>query len=93
MPRNIKKDPESAAKFKKKCQEYNLHTALILTETEEYEKYAGADLEEFYRSLGLEVIHRPIADFTIPNQPDMIQNIKVNIFKISFDLLQFLFIK
>lgn len=77
MPRNIKKDPASAEKFRLKCKEYNLNTALILTETEEYIKYAGADLEEFYRSLGLEIIHRPIADFTIPNQPDMIQNIKV----------------
>eukprot|EP01036_Dinobryon_divergens_P029311 gene29311-38385_t len=76
MPRNIKKDPDSANKFRKKCTENNLHTVLILTETEEYEKYAGADLEEFYRSLKLEIIHRPIADFTIPNQPDMIQNIK-----------------
>jgi len=76
MPRNIKKDPASAEKFRLKCKEYNLNTALILTETEEYIKYAGADLEDFYRSLGLEIIHRPIADFTIPNQPDMIQNIK-----------------
>lgn len=77
MPRNIKTDPDSAKRFVSKCKEFHLHTVLILTEKEEYEKYAGADLEEFYNSLGLEVIHRPIADFTIPNQPDMIQNIKV----------------
>ena len=77
MPRNIKTDPDSAKRFVSKCKDFHLHTVLILTEKEEYEKYAGADLEEFYKSLGLEVIHRPIADFTIPNQPDMIQNIKV----------------
>lgn len=82
MPRNIKKDPANAEKFRLKCKEYNLNIALILTETEEYIKYAGADLEDFYKSLGLEIIHRPIADFTIPNQPDMIQNIKVTVLKV-----------
>ena len=41
---------------------------LILAETKEYEKYAGKDLEEFYRSLGLEILHHPIADFSVPEQ-------------------------
>ena len=75
---------DSASKFRKKCVDFNLHTVLILTETKEYEKYAGADLEEFYWSLGLEIIHRPIADFTIPNQPDMIKNIKVHFFLLTY---------
>lgn len=41
-------------------------------------KYAGADLEAFYKSLGIDVIHRPIVDFTVPEQEDMIKNIKVS---------------
>lgn len=53
-----------------------LHTVLVLTESEEYVKYAGADLEAFYRSLGLEVIHRPIIDFSLPEKTDLIQDIK-----------------
>ena len=64
-------------KFIEKVRANNLSVVLILTESKEYEKYAGADLEEFYRSIPLEIIHRPIPDFTVPNQPDMIQNIKV----------------
>lgn len=55
---------------------HSLHTVLILAETEEYAKYAGADLEAFYGSLGLEVIHRPIIDFSLPQQPDLIEDIK-----------------
>ena len=47
---------------------HKLHTVLILAETKEYEKFAGKDLEEFYRSLGLEVLHHPIADFSVPEQ-------------------------
>mmetsp|Transcript_9709 Transcript_9709/g.9790 ORF Transcript_9709/g.9790 Transcript_9709/m.9790 type:complete len:428 (+) Transcript_9709:114-1397(+) len=76
MPRDLKSNPESGEKFRLKAQENKLHTVLILTEKKEYDKYAGADLEEFYRSLGLEIINRPIPDFCIPDQPDMIANIK-----------------
>eukprot|EP01038_Epipyxis_sp_PR26KG_P004526 gene4526-6391_t len=76
MPRNLDKDEDSADKFQEKVAFYKLNTVLILTETEEYSKYAGQDLEEFYRSIPLEIIHRPIADFKIPNHPDMVANIK-----------------
>lgn len=51
-------------------REYELATVLILTETKEYEEYAGANLEEFYSGLGLEIIHRPIIDFSLPEQAD-----------------------
>lgn len=53
-----------------------LNTVMVLTETDEYQKYAGGNLEEFYTSLGLEVIHRPIVDFSLPDQSDLIQDIK-----------------
>eukprot|EP01035_Chromulina_nebulosa_P036766 gene36766-49572_t len=76
MPRNIKTSPDSAAKFKEKKEKYSLDTALILTEKEEYAKYAGADLEAFYKSIGINVINRPIADFGIPDQTDIIKDIK-----------------
>lgn len=52
-----------------KVKHNKLDTVLILAETKEYETYAGGDLEEFYRSCGLRIIHRPIADYNIPNQP------------------------
>lgn len=76
MPRDLKTNPKMGPKFIEKVRANNLGVVLILTESKEYEKYAGADLEEFYRSIPLEIIHRPIPDFTVPNQPDMIQNIK-----------------
>lgn len=49
----------------------------MLLEKEEYAKYAGADLEAFYKSIGINVINRPIADFGIPDQTDIIKDIKV----------------
>ena len=58
-------------------RENNLNTVLILAETYEYEIYAGGDIEAFYRSIGLEVIHRPIVDFSLPDQPGLIADIKV----------------
>lgn len=55
MPRNIKENPASAEAFRRMVRKNDLHTVLILTEKKEYEKYAGADLEQFYLSIGLEV--------------------------------------
>ena len=77
MPRDLKKNPQNGEKFKQKVVQNELSTVLILTEQIEYEKYAGADLEDFYRSIPLEIINRPIKDFSIPNQTEMIDNIKV----------------
>ena len=78
MPRNIKAEPESesAKTFRNNAKAYNLHTVLVLTEANEFQKYAGADLLEFYATLKLEVIHRPIVDFSIPEQRDMIRDIQ-----------------
>ena len=55
----------------------NLRYSLSYTEKEEYAKYAGADLEAFYKSIGINVINRPIVDFGIPDQKDIISDIKV----------------
>ena len=60
MPRDIAKNPAAADAFRAKALENQVHTAFILTETGEYQKYAGADLEDFYRSIGMEIVHRPI---------------------------------
>ena len=76
MPRNITRDPAAARRFADSARANALHTVLVLTETHEYVKYAGADLESFYASLGLEVIHRPIPDFSLPNHPAMVDNVR-----------------
>jgi len=78
MPRNVKADPESesALTFRNNAKAYKLHTVLVLTESNEFQKYAGADLLEFYAKLKLEVIHRPIVDFSIPEQHEMVSAIR-----------------
>lgn len=54
----------------------NLNTVMILAETKEYEKYAHADLEAFYKSCGLEILHKPFADYSVPNHEDIVQDVK-----------------
>lgn len=76
MPRDITKDPEAAKNFSQKVKVNKLNTVLILTESHEFIKYAGAALDAFYKTLGLEVIQRPIIDYTIPNQADILADIK-----------------
>ena len=76
MPRKIHEDPAAAERFKAKVAQNRLDTVLILTESKEYEQYAGADLEAFYRSLGLEIIHRPIVDFSLPDYPMIVADIE-----------------
>ena len=76
MPRNLKDDPKAGQAFAAKVKKHNLHSVLVLAETKEYQKYAGEDLEGFYKSLGINVIHRPMPDFSVPNETDMVQDIK-----------------
>ena len=76
MPRDLNTSNENKNNFVLKIKQYSINCILILTESSEFIKYAGTDLERFYVNLGLEVIHRPIPDFLIPKQPDMIRNIK-----------------
>ena len=77
MPRDLKTNPAMGSRFKEKCTRYNLSTVLILTESDEFQKYAGADLEEFYKSIPINIIHRPIVDFSLPAFPDIVKDIKV----------------
>ena len=76
MPRKIHADPSAAKRFADKVAANKLDTVLILTETKEYEQYAGADLEAFYRSLNLEIIHRPIVDFSLPDYPMIVADVE-----------------
>ena len=48
--------------FKK--QEIDL--VVVLTEKQEYLVYSGRDLPEVYRSHGLQALHVPVPDFSIP---------------------------
>eukprot|EP01036_Dinobryon_divergens_P039475 gene39475-52036_t len=83
MPRDLVNHPENAKEFQTKTQEYNLHTVVVLAESMEYDKYAGTDIEVFYSSLGLEAICRPFEDFSIPDQPHMMANIKDVLWRLS----------
>jgi len=67
----------SAENFKLKCKFNNLSSVVILTQEEEYMKYAGGDLEAFYRSIPLEIITRPITDFSIPTLDRLVITVKV----------------
>lgn len=76
MPRDIKTKPEMAEAFRQKVLKNKLHTVMVLTEPAEYQKYAGSDLEEFYGSLNLNVMSRPIPDFNIPKEGELVQDVK-----------------
>jgi hypothetical protein len=76
MPRDLITHPENAEAFETKVKQYSLHAAMVLTEPQEYHKYAGSDLETFYESLGIQFMSRPIPDFNIPQEEALIQNIK-----------------
>ena len=67
---------ENADRLRRKISSHAIHTILLLTETNEFQKYSGLDILEFYETFGLEVIHRPIVDFSIPEQKDMIRDIQ-----------------
>lgn len=75
MPRNQESDPASKTAFAEKVKKNKLAAVVILTEPEEYQEYAGTDFEAFYRSLGLEVICRPIKDFSVPGLTTMMDDI------------------
>lgn len=83
MPRNLKEDPYNANAFIAKVRENSLDTVVVLAEHKEYDKYAGTDLEDFYNSIGLNVIARPFEDFSIPDQPNMKANIKDVVWKLA----------
>merc|ERR1711935_308998 len=77
MPRNIVEDPSERNDFVEKCKLNDLRVICVLTEPEEFKKYAGIDnLLEFYREeCGLITYNRSIPDFQIPVAGDLINNI------------------
>jgi len=77
MPRNIVEDPSERKDFVEKCKLNDLRVICVLTEPEEFKKYAGIDnLLEFYREeCGLITYNRSIPDFQIPVAGDLINNI------------------
>lgn len=80
MPRDLDTRPENKEVFIRQCKKYNVSTVVILAEEKEYQIYAHANLEEFYKSLSLNIIHKPIPDYIVPNQEDIVDTIKVIIF-------------
>lgn len=83
MPRDIT-NPATLQQFREKAVSNNLHSVYVLTEKFEYDKYARSNLEDFYNSLNLTIICRPIPDFDIPKSRELIQDIK----DITFDLAE-----
>jgi protein tyrosine/serine phosphatase len=75
MPRKLTTEPAEAKDFEDKAKALKLHTVLILTEPKEYADYAGTNLEAFYTGIGLQFINRPIVDFSVPNNKEMVDNI------------------
>lgn len=78
MPRELNDRTKCFAdNFIRKVEEDNLKVVFCLTETEEFEKYAGIeDLMEFYKQeCGLIVYNRAIPDFKIPTEGDLVDNI------------------
>jgi len=77
MPRNIVEDPSERKDFVEKCKLNDLRVICVLTEPEEFKKYAGIDnLLDFYREeCGLITYNRSIPDFQIPVAGDLINNI------------------
>lgn len=77
MPRNIVEDLGERQDFIDKCKKNQLKVICVLTEPDEFKKYAGLDnLLDFYRDeCGLTVYNRAIPDFQIPTSGDLVNNI------------------
>ena len=78
MPRELNDPTQCEAKeFINKVEKNNLKVVFCLTETEEFEKYAGIeDLMDFYRQdCGLIVYNRAIPDFQIPTEGELVDDI------------------
>ena len=80
MPRNINDPSQGEANkesFILKVDKNNLKVVFVLTQPDEFVRYAGADdLMEFYKEeCGLIVYHRAIPDFEIPTEGDLVDDI------------------
>lgn len=76
MPRDLDTKPENKEEFIKNCKKYKIKTIVMLAEEKEYQIYSHVDLLEFYQSLSLHIIHKPIPDYSVPNQDDVVEIIK-----------------
>ena len=55
-------------------RENGVDIVVLLTEPHEYLVHAQRDLPAFYRAEGLEVIHYPIEDFSVPKDKDGLED-------------------
>ena len=79
MPRNISSNLDSAKNFRHLVKHHKLSTVVVLTEIFEYSKYAGADLEKYYKTIpGLQVYLHPIVDFSIPKREEFLNTARVS---------------
>ena len=77
MPRDLAENLKARTEFERKVKLHKLDIVLILTEKQEYEEYAKVDLEEFYHSLGLEILCFPIRDFATPTATEFTEMVKL----------------
>lgn len=77
MPRDLAENLGARTAFERKVKQHKLDIVLILTEKEEYEEYAKVDLEEFYHSLGLQILCFPIKDFDTPSPEEFTEMVKL----------------
>ena len=71
LPGKIYRSPMPFSRFDKQDVwtsfiEEEIGLVVILTEQQEYLVYSGKDLPAFYRSKGIEVLHIPVPDFSVP---------------------------
>lgn len=76
FPGNIFRSPMPFSRYDQNGQvwreyiEQNVSLVVILAETEEFLDQAKVDLPNFYRTKGIDVLHFPIPDFSIPGDED-----------------------
>jgi hypothetical protein len=66
MPRNVDTSADSVANFTAQITEHNVQTVVVLVETSELGPYGSSTLLDLYATLGVNVIHYPIVDYTAP---------------------------
>ena len=83
MPRNVSSNSDSANYFRHLAKLRKLSTVVVLTETFEFDKYAGADLKKYYKTIpGLQFYLHPIVDFSIPKKEEFFNTAKVRVFSV-----------
>ena len=77
MPRNLNDSKSAANEFIKKCEDRQLRVVFVLTQPDEFVRYAGVDsLLDFYKQeCGLITYNGAIPDFKIPTEGDLVNYI------------------